>query len=75
MRQFAGLRNEDAMLGYFRRRVRVRNAHAERWRADVPARQHAEVDARYEEILDRLEADGVGCADAAAPRQRAGGDA
>ena len=47
-------RNEDAMLGYFTRRVRVRNAHAERWRADVPVRQHAEVDAAYEEILDRL---------------------
>ena len=61
LRQFAGLRNEDAMLGYFTRRVRVRNAHAERWRADVPARQHAAVDAGYEEILDRLEADGVGC--------------
>ena len=49
------------MLGYFTRRVRVRNAHAERWRADVRVRQHAEVDAAYEEILDRLEADGVGC--------------
>ena len=61
MRQFAGLRNEDAMLGYFSRRVKVRNAHAERWREDVPARHHADVDARYDEILDRLEADGVGC--------------
>jgi hypothetical protein len=63
MRQFAGLRNEDAMLGYFTRRVRVRNAHAERWRSDVPARQHAEDDARYEEILDRLTEDGIGCAE------------
>ncbi len=61
MRQFAGLRNEDAMLSYFTRRVKVRNAHTERWRGDVPDRQHAEVDARYGEILDRLEADGVGC--------------
>ena len=61
MRQFAGLRNEDAMLEYFIRRVKVRNAHTERWREDVPARQHAEVDATYEEVLDRLEADGVGC--------------
>ncbi len=61
MRQFAGLRNEDAMLGYFTRRVKVRNAHSERWRADVPARQHEAVDAHYGEILDRLEADGVSC--------------
>ena len=61
MRQFAGLRNEDAMLDYFTRRVRVRNAHSERWRSDVPVRQHAEVDARYEAILDRLADDGVSC--------------
>ncbi|MCB0876701.1 MAG: sulfotransferase [Solirubrobacterales bacterium] len=61
LRQFAGLRNEDAMLGYFRRRVKVRNAHAERWRQDVPAREHDSVDARYEQILDALEADGISC--------------
>ena len=61
LRQFAGLRNEGAMLGYFTRRVKVRNAHAERWREDVSGRRHAGVDARYEEILDRLEDDGVGC--------------
>jgi len=61
MRQFAGLRNEDAMLDYFIRRVRVRNAHTERWRQDVPARQHAAQDAAYEEVLDRLEADGISC--------------
>ncbi len=62
LRQFAGLRNEEAMLGYFTRRVKVRNAHAERWREDVSDRRHADVDARYAAILDRLEADGVGCA-------------
>jgi len=61
LRQFAGLRNEDEMFGYFTRRVRVRNAHAERWRGDVPSRRHDAVDARYEEVLARLEADGVGC--------------
>jgi hypothetical protein len=61
LRQFAGLRNEDAMMSYFSRRVRVRNAHAERWRREVPERRHDEIDARYGETLDRLEADGVGC--------------
>jgi hypothetical protein len=61
LRQFAGLRNEDAMMSYFSRRVRVRNAHAERWRGDVPRNRHDAIDARYAEILDRLEADGVGC--------------
>jgi Sulfotransferase family len=61
MRQFAGLRNEDEMLNYFIRRVKVRNAHTERWRQDVPARRRDEVDAAYEEVLDRLEADGIGC--------------
>ena len=61
LRQFAGLRNEDAMLAYFTRRVRVRNAHSERWRSDVPARRHDEVDAHYEAILERLADDGVSC--------------
>ena len=50
------------MRGYFERRVRVRNAHAERWREEVPERRQDEIDARYGEILDRLEADGVHCA-------------
>jgi hypothetical protein len=49
------------MMSYFSRRVRVRNAHAERWRREVPERRHDEIDARYGETLDRLEADGVGC--------------
>ena len=44
---------------YFERRVKVRNAHTERWREEVPERRQAEVDAHYGEILDRLEADGV----------------
>jgi hypothetical protein len=61
MRQFSGLKNEDAMLSYFTGRVKVRNAHTERWREDVPGRRQADIDARYGEILDRLEADGVGC--------------
>lgn len=61
MRQFSGLKNEDAMLSYFTRRVKDRNAHTERWREDVPDRRQADIDGRYGEILDRLEADGVGC--------------
>lgn len=62
MRRFAGLRNEPAMLAYFQQRVKDRNAHLERWRASVPERKQAEVDAAYGEILDRMEADGVHCA-------------
>lgn len=62
LRRFAGLRNEPAMLGYFQRRVKDRNAHLERWRESVPERRQAGIDAAYQEILDRLEADGVHCA-------------
>jgi hypothetical protein len=62
MRRFAGLRNEEAMLDYFQDRVRDRNAHLERWRGSVPARQQAEVDATYERMIAGLEADGVHCA-------------
>ena len=61
MREFAGLGNDKRMEGYFERRVRVRNAHAERWREGVPERRQDEIDSRYGEILDRLEADGVHC--------------
>ena len=63
MRRFAGLGSEREMLDYFQGRVKVRNAHTERWREDVPERRQAEVDARYERILDGFEADGVHCAE------------
>jgi len=62
MRGFAGLGNDKRMRAYFERRVKVRNAHAERWREEVPEGRQAEVDAQYVQILDRLEADGIHCA-------------
>ena len=52
----------EAMLDYFQDRVRDRNAHLERWRGSVPARQQAEVDATYERMIAGMEADGVHCA-------------
>jgi hypothetical protein len=63
LRRFAGLRNEERMLTYFRNRVKDRNANLERWRSNVPERKQAEIDSRYREIIERLEADGVHCAD------------
>lgn len=63
MRRFAGLRNEDAMLDYFQGRVKDRNAHLERWRSNVPSRRQAEIDATYLDILERMRADDVHCAD------------
>jgi hypothetical protein len=63
MRRFAGLRNEDAMLDYFQGRVKDRNAHMERWRASVPERRQAEIDARYREILEGMREDDVHCAE------------
>ncbi|MEO7198574.1 MAG: sulfotransferase [Solirubrobacterales bacterium] len=62
LRRFAGLGSESDMLDYFQGRVKVRNAHTERWREAVPERRQAEVDVRYEEILERLEAEGAHCA-------------
>lgn len=59
LRRFAGLPAEREMLDYFQGRVKVRNAHTERWRDAVPARRQEEIDARYEQILTGLEADGV----------------
>ena len=63
MRRFAGLRNEDPMLEYFQGRVKDRNAHLERWRGSVPERRQAEVDAAYRDILERMRADGIHCAE------------
>ena len=62
LRRFAGLAGEREMLDYFQGRVKVRNAHTERLRDAVPPDRHAAVDARYERILEGLEADGVHCA-------------
>ena len=59
MRVFAGLGNDEAMRGYFERRVKSRNAHTERWREEVPARRQNEVDAAYSDILERMAADRV----------------
>ncbi|MCO5326228.1 MAG: sulfotransferase [Solirubrobacterales bacterium] len=59
LRRFAGLPAERDMLDYFKGRVKVRNAHTERWRDAVPAHRQAEVDERYERILEGLERDGV----------------
>jgi hypothetical protein len=63
MRRFAGLRNEKAMLDYYQGRVKLRNVNHERWRDAVPQGRQDEVDARYREILDRMRADGVHCAE------------
>jgi hypothetical protein len=63
MRRFAGLRNEDAMLDYFQGRVKDRNAHLERWRTTVPEGRQAEIDAAYRDILERMHADDVHCAE------------
>lgn len=59
LRRFAGLPSERDMLDYFQGRVKTRNAHTERWRDAVPTRRQEEIDARYAEILDGLEADNV----------------
>jgi hypothetical protein len=50
------------MKQFFNRRMSSRLAHSERWRDGLSDRRAAGLERLYEQIVDRLEADGVGCA-------------
>jgi hypothetical protein len=59
---FAGVRFGWRMRRFFRRRMDTEAANTARWRRGLSAGQRAEINRRYEAILVRLEAEGVGCA-------------
>jgi hypothetical protein len=60
--RLAGVRDELATLKRFaRRRMRPGLANEGRWRRGLGQRRQGEIEARYAEILDRLEGDGVSC--------------
>lgn len=59
LRRFAGLDNENAMAGFFRRQVSGGDANTGRWRRGMSGRRQREIDAAYGEVLDRLERDRV----------------
>jgi hypothetical protein len=60
--RFEGVFVNRKMKQFFNRRMSARLAHSERWRAGIGDRRAAELERRYAEIVDGLEADGVGCA-------------
>jgi Sulfotransferase family len=60
--RFAGLYTNRKMKQFFNRRMSPEMAHSERWRAGLGDRRAAKLERLYAEAVDRLEADGVGCA-------------
>lgn len=46
--------------GFFENRMSLDDANAERWREGISDARRVQLDERYREVLDRLEADGVG---------------
>lgn len=59
---FAGIGPGMRMRRFLRRRMSPVRANRERWRQGLSAAQQARLEARYLEVLDRLERDGVSCA-------------
>jgi hypothetical protein len=60
--RFVRIYPQPKMKRFFRRRMTPELAHSERWRAGLGDRRAAELERAYEEIVERLEADGVACA-------------
>jgi hypothetical protein len=60
--RFVRIYPQGKMKRFFTRRMTTELAHSERWRKGLSDRRAAELQRAYEEIVERLEADGVGCA-------------
>jgi hypothetical protein len=60
--RFAGLYTNLKMKQFFNRRMSPELAHSERWRSGLSDRRAARLERLYADAVDRLEADGVGCA-------------
>ncbi len=57
--RFLKLESEPGLTAFFHRRMNSDNAHRERWRGGLDEATQAAVDARYREVLERLEADNI----------------
>lgn len=60
--RFVGLYTNLKMKQFFNRRMSSELAHAARWRSGLSQRRAAKLERLYAETVDRLDADGVGCA-------------
>jgi hypothetical protein len=60
--RFEGVYVNRKMKRFFNQKMNPELAHSERWREGLGDRRAARLEHLYERIVDRLEADGVGCA-------------
>lgn len=60
--EFAGVSMGPRLRSFLRIKMSSEDANEERWREGLSKRKAAEIQRRYEDILDRLEADAVTCA-------------
>ena len=60
--RFAGLYTNLKMKQFFNRRMSSELAHSERWRSGLSDRRAEKLERLYAAAVDRLDADGVGCA-------------
>lgn len=60
---FLGLEDEVRMRSFFESRMSAASAHRDRWRQGLSERQQGGLGRGYEEALERLERDGVHCAE------------
>jgi hypothetical protein len=60
--RFEGVYVNRKMKQFFNRRMSRDLAHSERWRGGIGDRRAAELERQYEEVVARLETDGVRCA-------------
>ena len=59
LRRFLGLKQEEAMVGFFRREVSGGRGNVERWRRRGDEERQARIDADYRAILDGFERDRI----------------
>jgi Sulfotransferase family len=60
--EFLGVGDEPAMRAFFEAEMSADAAHRDRWREGLDAEAQADIVRRYEDELDRLEAEGYHCA-------------
>jgi hypothetical protein len=59
---FLGVNVRRKMRRFFRLRMSAEKANLQRWRRNLSGRRAREIESRYEQVVERLEADGIACA-------------